>query len=69
MDSWLPYKVVRIDIDKDIDGWTPPAGMRDDLGQEIENRTYNQVDMDRILVLNQRTKLVCRKGNETTECH
>ena len=53
-----PYKVVRIDIDKDIDGWTPPAGMKDDLGQEIEQRQYNQKDMDRILVLNQRTKLV-----------
>jgi type I restriction enzyme R subunit len=53
-----PYKVVRIDIDKDIQGWTPPPGMKDDLGQEIERREYNQRDMDRILVLNQRTKLV-----------
>lgn len=56
-----PYKVVRIDIDKDVEGWTPPAGMKDDLGQEIENRTYNQVDMDRLLVLNQRTKLVAQR--------
>ena len=56
-----PYKVIRIDIDKDIDGWTPPAGMVDDLGQDIEDRTYNQKDMDRILVLNQRTKLVARR--------
>lgn len=56
-----PYKVVRIDIDKDIYGWTPPPGMRDDLGQEIEDRTYNQQDMDRILVLNQRTKLVANR--------
>ncbi len=46
-----PYKVVRIDIDKDIQGWTPPPGMKDDLGQEIEQREYNQKDMDRILVL------------------
>ena len=56
-----PYKVVRIDIDKDIYGWTPPPGMKDDLGQEIEGRTYNQKDMDRILVLNQRTKLVANR--------
>jgi len=56
-----PYKVVRIDIDKDVEGWTPPPGMRDDLGNEIESRTYNQVDMDRILVLNQRTKLVAER--------
>ena len=56
-----PYKVVRIDIDKDFYGWTPPPGMTDDLGQEIENRTYNQKDMDRILILNQRTKLAARR--------
>ncbi|WP_411820233.1 DEAD/DEAH box helicase family protein [Hyphococcus formosus] len=53
-----PYKVIRIDIDRDIDGWTPPPGMTDDLGEEIERREYNQRDMDRILVLNKRTKLV-----------
>lgn len=35
--------------------------MKDDLGQEIEQREYNQKDMDRILVLNQRTKLVARR--------
>lgn len=56
-----PYKVVRIDIDKDVEGWTPPPGMKDDLGQEIEQREYNQKDMDRILVLNQRTKLVAKR--------
>ncbi len=56
-----PYKVVRIDIDKDIYGWTPPSGMTDDLGSRSKSRTYNQTDMDRILVLNQRTKLVAKR--------
>ncbi|MBL0918961.1 MAG: DEAD/DEAH box helicase family protein [Hydrogenophaga sp.] len=56
-----PYKVVRIDIDKDIQGWTPPPGMKDDLGNEIEHREYNQIDMDRVLILNQRTKLVAER--------
>lgn len=56
-----PYKVVRIDIDKDIQGWTPPKGMKDDLGNELEEREYNQADMDRILVLNKRTKLVAER--------
>ncbi|MBN8500662.1 MAG: DEAD/DEAH box helicase family protein [Sphingomonadales bacterium] len=56
-----PYKVIRIDIDKDLLGWTPPAGMKDDLGNEIEQREYNRMDMDRILVLNQRTKLVAER--------
>lgn len=56
-----PYKVVRIDIDKDIQGWIPPHGMKDDLGNEIEHREYSQADMDRILVLNKRTKLVAER--------
>ncbi|MES0489321.1 MAG: EcoAI/FtnUII family type I restriction enzme subunit R [Leptospirales bacterium] len=56
-----PYKVIRIDIDKDIYGWNPPPGMVDDLGKLIEDRTYTQKDMDRILVLNKRTKLVAER--------
>ncbi len=56
-----PYKVVRVDLDKDLQGWRPTAGMTDDLGQEIEDRVYNQQDMDRVLVLNERTKRVAEK--------
>jgi type I restriction enzyme R subunit len=53
--------VVRIDLDKDLQGWRPPAGMQDDLGQQIADRIYNQRDMDRILVLNERTRRVAEK--------
>lgn len=56
-----PYKVVKIDIDKDVEGWTPPPGAVDDLGNPLEDRVYNQKDMDRVLVLNQRTKLVAAR--------
>ena len=56
-----PFKVVRIDLDKDLQGWRPPPGMTDDLGQEIEDRIYNQSDMDRVLVLNERTRRVAEK--------
>ena len=56
-----PYKVIRVDLDRDLQGWRPEQGAVDDLGQEIEDRVYNQRDFDRILVLNQRTKLVARK--------
>jgi type I restriction enzyme R subunit len=56
-----PYKVVRLDLDKDLQGWRPTSGQLDDLGQEIEDRVYNQQDMDRELVLNKRTELVARK--------
>jgi type I restriction enzyme R subunit len=55
-----PYKVVRYHLDRDLEGWTPPAGMTDDLGAEIPQREYNRADMDRILVLNKRTKLVAK---------
>lgn len=55
-----PYKVVRINIDKDLEGWTPEPGTIDDLGREIEERTYSQEDMNRVLVLNQRIKLVAK---------
>ncbi len=56
-----PFKVVRIDLDKDLQGWRPAAGMTDDLGQEIEDRIYNQRDMDRVLILNERTKRVAER--------
>jgi type I restriction enzyme R subunit len=59
-----PYKVVRIDIDRDLQGWRPSAGQIDKTGQLIEDRVYNQIDMDRTLVLEQRTELVAKKITE-----
>lgn len=59
-----PYKVVRIDIDKDLQGWRPNAGQVDKKGQLIEDRIYNQADMDRTLVLEKRTELVAKKITE-----
>lgn len=59
-----PYKVVRIDIDKDLQGWRPSKGQTDKTGQLIEDRVYNQIDMDRILVLEKRTELVAKKITE-----
>ena len=56
-----PYKVVRIDIDRDVQGWRPSKGQVDKNGQIIEDRIYNQVDMDRTLVLEKRTELVAQK--------
>lgn len=59
-----PYKVVRIDIDKDIQGWRPKKGHVDKNGLLIEDRIYNQLDMDKTLVLDNRTKLVAKKITE-----
>ncbi len=59
-----PYKVVRIDLDKDLTGWRPDKGMRDKYGNEIEDRIYNQKDFDKTLVLEKRTQLVAAKISE-----
>lgn len=56
-----PYKVVRIDIDKDVTGWRPDKDMKDKYGNIIEDRIYNQKDFDKTLVLDQRTQLVAKK--------
>jgi type I restriction enzyme R subunit len=59
-----PYKVVRIDIDRDLEGWRPAPGQRDRYGNVIEDREYNRSDFDRTLVLEERTRLVARKVSE-----
>ena len=59
-----PYKVIRIDLDKDVSGWRPTQGMTDKYGYEIEDRVYNQRDFDRSLILEQRTQLVAKKVSE-----
>jgi len=59
-----PYKVVRIDLDKDLTGWRPDKDMLDKYGTPIEDRIYNQKDFDKTLVLEKRTQLVARKISE-----
>tara|TARA_Y100000593_G_scaffold95004_1_gene198081 strand:- start:4276 stop:6564 length:2289 start_codon:yes stop_codon:yes gene_type:complete len=56
-----PYRVMRIDFDKDLQGWRPEAGQTDKHGDVIEDRVYNQRDFDKTLVLEQRTKLVAQR--------
>jgi type I restriction enzyme, R subunit len=59
-----PYKVVRIGLDKDLDGWRPEKGKLDKYGQEIEDREYNERDFDRNLILEKRTEVVAAKITE-----
>lgn len=56
-----PYKVVRIGIDKDLEGWRPEKGQTDKYGQLIEDREYIETDFDRNLILGKRTALVAEK--------
>lgn len=56
-----PYKVVRVHIDRDIEGWRPEPGKLDDRGEKVDDREYNVTDFDRSLVIDERTNLVAQK--------
>lgn len=55
-----PYKVVRVGIDRDLEGYRPEKYKIDKYGNELEDRVYNKKDFDRTLVLEQRTKAVAK---------
>lgn len=59
-----PYKVIRVGLDKDLDGWRPEAGQTDRYGHLIEDREYNDRDFDRNLILEQRTQTVAARITE-----
>ena len=59
-----PYKVVKVHIDRDIEGYRPEPGKVDRQGNEVEDRIYNQKDFDRTLVIDDRTKLVAKKVSD-----
>lgn len=59
-----PYRVVRINLDIDVNGWRPPKGFKDRSGNAVEDRIYNKKDFDRNIVVDERRKLVARKVTE-----
>lgn len=59
-----PYKVIKVHIDRDVEGYRPEKGQLDRDGEEVEDRIYNAKDFDRTLVLDDRTKLVAAKVTE-----
>ncbi|MEH0166691.1 EcoAI/FtnUII family type I restriction enzme subunit R [Roseateles microcysteis] len=64
-DGYLaPYKVIRVDLDKDTFGWRPTEGMTDKFGNVIEDRIYTAADMNRKLVLERRDEVVAAKITE-----
>ena len=56
-----PYKVIRINIYRDSEGWRPYKGQIDLNGQEIEDRVYTGTDFDKILIIDERTKEVAKR--------
>ncbi|CAN5191647.1 DEAD/DEAH box helicase family protein [soil metagenome] len=59
-----PYKVIKVHIDRDIEGYRPEKGQLDREGEVVEDRIYNAKDFDRTLVLDDRTKLAAKKVTE-----
>jgi type I restriction enzyme R subunit len=59
-----PYKVVKVTLDIDAEGWRPPKGFLDKKGIPVEDRIYNRTDFDRTIVVEERRKIVAAKITE-----
>ena len=59
-----PYRVIRVTLNVDAEGWRPEQGKTDTDGNEVEDRIYNRKDFDRNLVIEERTEIVARKLTE-----
>lgn len=53
-----PYQVVSIQLDKDVSGWEPDDGERDDEGKVIPKKRYTLRDFDKTVELRQRIQAV-----------
>ena len=59
-----PYKVIKIGLDKDLEGYRPEKGKLDEDGYEVEDREYTVSDYDRTIVIDERTKVVAKRITE-----
>jgi type I restriction enzyme R subunit len=59
-----PYKVIRIELDRDIEGWRPRAGQKDAYGYKIPDEVYYGAEFDKSLVIEERTQLVAHLVTE-----
>ncbi len=56
-----PYKVVKVHIDRDVEGYRPQINQLDRDGARVDDRIYDASDFDHTLVLDGRTTLVAQK--------
>lgn len=56
-----PYKVIRVILDRDVEGYRPEEGTIDRYGNEVPDEIYKSSDFDRKIILDERTKLVAKK--------
>ncbi|NTV35372.1 MAG: DEAD/DEAH box helicase family protein [Anaerolineaceae bacterium] len=59
-----PYKVLRVGLNVDLEGWRPEAGKTDKSGQMVDDRIYNRKDYDKNLVIDERTQTVANRITE-----
>ena len=59
-----PYKVIRIILDRDVEGYRPEEGTMDRYGYEVPDEVYKGPDFDRKIVLDERTKIVAKKVSD-----
>ncbi|QEO59618.1 EcoAI/FtnUII family type I restriction enzme subunit R [Francisella marina] len=64
-----PYKVLKISLNIDLEGWRPPLGKLDKNGNPIEDRIYNRTDFDKNIVVDERRILVAKKISEYLKKH
>lgn len=59
-----PYRVIRVNINIDAEGWRPQTGKRDKDGILVDDKVYNRKDFDKTLVIDERTEIVAQKLTE-----
>jgi len=64
-----PYKVLRVGLDVDLEGWRPEKGKVDTSGSEVEDRKYNRKDYDKNLVIYERSEAVAKKITQFLKKH
>ncbi len=64
-----PYKVLRVGLDVDLEGWRPELGKVDINGNEVQDRQYNRKDYDKNLVIYERSETVAKKITQYLKKH
>ena len=59
-----PYRVIKIALDKDVQGYRPKKGELDKFDNEIPDQIYTNREFDREIVIDERTQVVAKKITE-----
>jgi type I restriction enzyme R subunit len=56
-----PYRVIRVNIDRDVEGYRPAIGTLDEEGVLVPDEIYEQKDFDKKIIIDDRTNLVAQR--------